>query len=234
MSRKKRGLYMIDELLDYKQYNGQKYYLVKWQGYNNRDSTWEKPEKIPNLAQFLHQLEENVKIYGSNFYHIENDEPPQLEDFIGAPSLSKQNQYLYQQEQINKLNNQIDELKSEIDQMKKQQEEIVQLINTNQQNQKCLQPILQQDSELIQESSSEQSQKITEIKSQTEGGFEFGDLLEKIGQAVQTKEKGEKMYYVLWQKRSNGIIPKNRWVNSEYLMKHDIKALCYYLQRKLQ
>ncbi|CAD8103883.1 unnamed protein product [Paramecium primaurelia] len=118
--------------------------------------------------------------------------------------------------------------------MKKQQEEIVQLINTNQQNQKCLQPILQQDSELIQESSSEQSQKITEIKSQTEGGFEFGDLLEKIGQAVQTKEKGEKMYYVLWQKRSNGIIPKNRWVNSEYLMKHDIKALCYYLQRKLQ
>lgn len=30
-----------------------------------------------------------------------------------------------------------------------------------------------------------------------------------------------------------GIIPKNRWVKSEYLMKHDIKALCYYLQKKL-
>ncbi|CAD8194013.1 unnamed protein product [Paramecium octaurelia] len=234
MSKKKRGLYLIDEILDYKQYNGQKYYLVKWQGYNNRDCTWEKPEKIPNLAQFLHQFEEKVKTFGSNFYHIENDQPPQLEDFIGAPTLSKQNQCQQQSEQINKLQNQINELKSEIDLMRKYQNNIVQLIQTSQQNSKCLQPNLQQDSEIIQESSSEQSQKYTEIKSQTEGGFEFGDQLEKIGQAVQTKEKREKMYYVLWQKRSNGIITKNRWVNSEYLMKNDIKSLCYYLQKKLQ
>ncbi|CAD8128155.1 unnamed protein product [Paramecium sonneborni] len=234
MQRKKRGLYFIEQILDYKQYNNQKYYLVKWQGYNNRDCTWEKPEKIPNIAQFLHQFEENVKQYGSNFYHIENDEPPQLEDFIGVPSLSKQNSYEYQQEQIKRLQIQIDELKSEIDQMKKQQDEIIQLINISQQTEKCSQPNQQQDYEIIQESTSEQSQKYTEIKQQSEGGYEFGDQLDKIGQAVQIKDKGDKMYYILWQKRPNGIIPKNRWVNSEYLMKHDIKALCQYLQKKLQ
>ncbi|CAK67844.1 unnamed protein product (macronuclear) [Paramecium tetraurelia] len=233
MSRKKRGLYFIEQILDYKQYNGQKYYLVKWQGYNNRDCTWEKPDKIPNLTQFLHQFEENVKNNGSNFYHIQNDEPPQLEDFIGVPSKSKQNQHQHQQEQIKILQNQVDQLKSEIDLMKKQQDELVQLITTNQQNEKTLQPNQQQDSEIIQESTSEQSQKNTEIKLQCEGGFEFGDLLDKIGQAVQVKDKGHKMYYLLWQKRPNGIVPKNRWVNSEYLMKHDINTLCYYLQKKL-
>ncbi|CAD8127446.1 unnamed protein product [Paramecium sonneborni] len=234
MQRKTRGLYFIEKILDYKQYNGQKYYLVKWQGYNNRDCTWEKPEKIPNLAQFMHQFEENIKQYGSNFYHIENDEPPKLEDFIGAPSLSKQNKYQQQQEQINKLQNQIDELKQEINKIKKQQDEIVQIINNTQQIEKCQQISQQHDSEIIQESTSEQSQKNTEIKQQCEGGFEFGDQLEKIGQAVEIKNKGEKMYYLLWQKRPNGIIPKNRWVDSEYLMKYDIKALCYYLQKKLQ
>ncbi|CAD8114840.1 unnamed protein product [Paramecium primaurelia] len=233
MSKKRRGMYFIEQILDYKQYNGQKYYLVKWQGYNNKDCTWEKPEKIPNLAQFLHQFEENLKQHGSNFYHIDNDEPPQLEDFIGVPSQSKQNQYQQQQEQIQILQNQVDQLKSEIEQMKKQQDEIVQIMTASQQNEKSFQPNQQQDSEIIQESTSEQSQKNTEIKLQCEGGFEFGDQLDKIGQAVQVKGKGQKMYYLLWQKRPNGIIPKNRWVNSEYLMKYDINALCYYLQKKL-
>ncbi|CAD8201939.1 unnamed protein product [Paramecium pentaurelia] len=224
MSKKKKGLYFIEQILDYKQYQGQKYYLIKWQGYNNRDCTWEKPEKIPNLPQYISQYEQNVKNLGSNFYYIENDEPPLLEDFIGVPSQQKQS----------KLQDQVSLLKQELNQVKKQQEEIIQLIQTLPQEKKPQQSNQQQDSENIQDSISELSQKNTEVKLPNEGGFEYGDQLDKIGQAAQIKQTGIKMYYLLWQKRSNGIIPKNRWVNSEYLQKYDIKSLCYYLQKKLQ
>ncbi|CAK63433.1 unnamed protein product (macronuclear) [Paramecium tetraurelia] len=223
MSKKKKGLYFIEQILDYQQYNGQKYYLVKWQGYNNRDCTWEKPEKIPNLPYFLSEYEQNVKNLGSNFYHVENDEPPMLEDFIGVPSQQKKS----------KLQDQVSILKQELNQVKKQQEDILQLVQTLPSEKKPLQPNQQQDSENIQDSISELSQKNTEVKQPNEGGFEYGDQLDKIGQAAQIKQTGIKMYYLLWQKRPNGIIPKNRWVNSEYLQKYDIKSLCYYLQKKL-
>ncbi|CAD8192893.1 unnamed protein product [Paramecium octaurelia] len=234
MSKKKKGLYFIEQILDYKQYQGQKYYLVKWQGYSNRDCTWEKPEKIPNLTQYLNEYEQNVKNLGSNFYQVENDEPPELEDFIGVPSQQKQSVLQQQQEQIKKLQDQVSQLQQELNQVKKQSENILQMIQTLPQDKKTQPSNQQQDSEIIQDSVSELSQKNTEVKLPNEGGFEYGDQLDKIGQAAQLKQTGIKMYYLLWQKRSNGIIPKNRWVSSEYLQKHDIKSLCYYLQKKLQ
>ncbi|CAD8113854.1 unnamed protein product [Paramecium primaurelia] len=234
MSKKKKGLYFIEKILDYKQYQGQKYYLVKWQGYNNRDCTWEKPEKIPNLIEYFSEYEQNVKNLGSNFYSIENDEPPLLEDFIGVPCQQKQTVLQQQQEQIKKLQDQVCSLKQELNQVKKQYEDIIQLIQTLPQEKKVQQTNQQQDSENIQDSISELSQKNTEVKLPNEGGFEYGDQLDKIGQAAQIKQTGIKMYYLLWQKRCNGMIPKNRWVSSEYLQKYDIKSLCYYLQKKLQ
>ncbi|CAD8126838.1 unnamed protein product [Paramecium sonneborni] len=232
MSKKKKDLYFIEQILDYKQYNGQKYYLVKWQGYNLRDCTWEKPEKIPNITQYLCEYQQNVKNLGSNFYQIENDEPPLLEDFIGVPSQQKQTVLQQQQEQIKKLTDQFSQLKQELQQVQKQQEEILQMLLH--QEKKVHYSNQQQDSENIQDSISELSQKNTEVKLPNEGGFEYGDQLDKIGQAAQIKQTGIKMYYLLWQKRPNGIIPKNRWVNSEYLQKYDIKSLCYYLFKKLQ
>ncbi|CAD8125433.1 unnamed protein product [Paramecium sonneborni] len=234
MSKKKKGLYFIEQILDYKQYNGQKYYLVKWQGYNIRDCTWEKPEKIPNITQYLSEYEQNIRNLGSNFYQIENDEPPQLEDFIGVPSQQKQTVLQQQQEQIKKLTDQVSVLKQELTKVQKQQKDIIQMIQTIPQEKKVHHPNQQQDSENIQDSISELSQKNTEVKQPNEGGFEYGDQLDKIGQAAQIKQTGIKMYYLLWQKRPNGIIPKNRWVNSDYLQKYDIKSLCYYLQKKLQ
>ncbi|CAD8213862.1 unnamed protein product [Paramecium octaurelia] len=132
-----------------------------------------------------------------------------------------------------KLQDQVSILKQEVSQVKKQQEDNLQLVQTLPSEKKPLQPNQQQDSENIQDSISELSQKNTEVKQPNEGGFEYGDQLDKIGQAAQIKQTGIKMYYLLWQKRPNGIIPKNRWVNSEYLQKYDIKSLCYYLQKKL-
>lgn len=43
-----------------------------------------------------------------------------------------------------------------------------------------------------------------ESPGEQQGSFEVGDVIERIGQAVQVRQTGIRMYYVLWKKRANG------------------------------
>ena len=45
--------YKVEKILDVKEQNGKKYYLVKWLGWDVKTCTWEEESNISHLKQLI-------------------------------------------------------------------------------------------------------------------------------------------------------------------------------------
>ncbi|CAD8078108.1 unnamed protein product [Paramecium sonneborni] len=233
MNKIKRKLFSMEAILDSRTINDQLYFLVKWAGYPISQSTWEKADKVPADSNMISEYKMSVQMLGKTFYFDPLDQPPQIEDFVEVPP---------QKSELSTFNTKLSEFQHQINNLRDDVRFILQsqlrLVKELKMSKNVLHhydlqrsPASQDKQQSIQSDIMQQYQQSALIN--YDGSFEQGDKVEKIGRAVQIKKNKNKMYYILWKRRSNGQIPKNSWVESEKMMENDPVKVCQYLWNKL-
>jgi hypothetical protein len=52
--------YYVEKILDKKYVDGKTYYLVKWEGYPEDESTWEPYKNLAHLKDMLKEFEKSI------------------------------------------------------------------------------------------------------------------------------------------------------------------------------
>lgn len=55
-------LYVVESIIGKKVVNGKLYYRVKWEGYPESDSTWEKPAHLRYVADMVKDYERTLSL----------------------------------------------------------------------------------------------------------------------------------------------------------------------------
>jgi hypothetical protein len=67
-----REEYEVEEILDDRERNNKKEYLVRWKDYRPEDDTWESQENLKNAPRVRRQYESRGQASGESGYHITN------------------------------------------------------------------------------------------------------------------------------------------------------------------
>ena len=119
-SHKKKGAfkdyYDVETILGRKIINNKKYYLIKWEGYSNEESTWEPISHLLNVRDMVEDFEKNQKKLVKS---VGNDSDFDEEKSVGKAEAKEEKQEKIQKIQKNQENTETKEVKSGSKKLKK-------------------------------------------------------------------------------------------------------------------